>query len=45
MLMKIFFDLDIVDHTGHGIPIIIEKYGREVFDISDNNIIVTIPLI
>lgn len=42
-LMKIFSDLDIVDHTGHGIPIIIDKYGREVFDISDNHIIVTIP--
>ena len=42
-LMKIFSDLDIVDHTGHGVPIIIEKYGREAFDISDNHIIVTIP--
>ena len=42
-LMKIFSDLDIVDHTGHGVPIINEKYGREAFDISDNHIIVTIP--
>ena len=42
-LMKIFSDLDIVDHTGHGIPIIIEKYGRDAFEISDNHIIVTIP--
>lgn len=41
-LMKFFSDLDIVDHTGHGVPIIIEKYGREAFDISDNHIIVTI---
>ena len=42
-LMKIFSDLDIVDHTGHGVPIIIEKYGRDAFEISDNHIIVTIP--
>lgn len=42
-LMKIFSDLDIVDHTGHGVPIIIEKYGRVAFEISDNHIIVIIP--
>lgn len=42
-LMKIFSDLDIVDHTGHGVPIIVEKYGRKAFDISNNHIIVTIP--
>lgn len=42
-LMKIFSDLDIVDHTGHGVLIIIEKYGRVAFEISDNHIIVTIP--
>ncbi len=29
-LTKIFSDLDIVDHTGHGIPIIIENYGKGV---------------
>ena len=42
-LMKIFSDLDIVEHTGHGIPTIIEKYGKNVFDISENYIMVTIP--
>lgn len=42
-LMKIFSQLDIVDHTGHGIPIIIDKYGKEAFDISSNYIMVTIP--
>lgn len=41
-LIKIFNQLDIVDHTGHGIPIIIGKYGKEVFDTSDNYIMVTI---
>ena len=42
-LMKIFNQLDISDHTGHGIPIIVEKYGKEVFKITDNYIMVTIP--
>ncbi len=42
-LMKIFSQLDIVDHTGHGIPIIVNKYGVEAFEISDNYILVTIP--
>ncbi len=42
-LMKIFSDLDIVDHTGHGVPIIVEKYGKEAFEISSNYIIVKIP--
>ncbi|MDD4070512.1 MAG: putative DNA binding domain-containing protein [Candidatus Izemoplasmatales bacterium] len=42
-LMKIFSLLNIVDHTGHGIPIIINKYGKEAFDIRDNYIMVTIP--
>lgn len=41
--MKIFSDLDIVEHTGHGIPTITEKYGTDVFDITDNYIMVTIP--
>ena len=43
VLMRIFLKLGIVEHTGHGVPIIIEKYGKEVFEINDNHIIVTIP--
>ena len=42
-LMKIFSDLDIVEHTGHGIPTIIAKYGKKAFTLSDNFIIATIP--
>ena len=42
-LMRIFQDLDITEHTGHGIPKIVECYGREVFDIADNYINVIIP--
>lgn len=42
-LMKIFSDLDIADNTGHGIPTIIEHYGKDVFDIEPNHIIISIP--
>ena len=41
--MKIFNQLDISDHNGHSIPIIVEKYGIEVFKITDNYIMVSIP--
>lgn len=30
VLMRIFLKLGIVEHTGHGIPKIIEKYGKEL---------------
>ena len=42
-LMDIFSRLGIVEHTGHGIPKIVEKYGQEVFEISASYIKVTIP--
>ncbi len=42
-LMEIFARLGIVEHTGHGIPVIVEKYGKEAFEISDSYIRVTIP--
>lgn len=35
--------LGIVEHTGHGIPKIIEKYGKDAIQIEKNRIIVTIP--
>lgn len=41
--MRIFLKLGIVEHTGHGIPKIIEKYGKEAFDIHDTYINVIIP--
>ncbi len=43
VLMRIFLKLGIVEHTGHGIPKIIEKYGKGVFDIHDTYINVIIP--
>ena len=41
--MEIFTRLGIVEHTGHGIPVIVEKYGKGVFEISDSYIRVIIP--
>ena len=42
-LTDIFVRLGIVEHTGHGVPTIISKYGKEAFEIFDNYIRVTIP--
>ena len=43
VLMRIFLKLGIVEHTGHGIPMIVEKYGKKAFDIHDSYINVIIP--
>ena len=42
-LMNIFSRLGIVEHTGHGIPVIVGKYGKDVFEISNSYIRVIIP--
>lgn len=42
-LMRIFLNMGLTEHTGHGIPIIVKKYGEEVFEIEDNYIRCTIP--
>lgn len=41
-LMNIFLRLGLVERTGHGIPLIVSKYGKEAFDIHDNYIKVTV---
>ena len=43
MLMTIFNQMNISEHTGHGIPVIVSKYGKEAFEITNNYINVTIP--
>ena len=43
-LLKIFSDLNYIEQTGHGVPLIVKNYGKNAFYISDNTIIVTIPL-
>ncbi len=42
-LMRILSDLEYAEHTGHGVPTIVNKYGKEAFEITSNYIIVRIP--
>ena len=42
-LQKIFGQLGFVEQTGHGIPLIIAKYGMQAFEITDNFLNVIIP--
>ena len=37
-LMRIFLNMGLTEHTGHGIPTIVEKYGKDVFEIESNYI-------
>ena len=41
-LMRIFLNMGLTEHTGHGIPTIVKNYGEEVFEIEDNYIRCTI---
>lgn len=42
-LQKIMGQLNFIEQTGHGVPLIVSKYGKNAFDITDNFITVTIP--
>lgn len=42
-LFKIMGQLGIVEQTGHGNLVIVDKYGKNAFEIADNHITVTIP--
>ncbi len=42
-LWSIFSSSDYAEQTGHGVPTIVNEYGREAFKISDNYLTVTIP--
>ena len=42
-LMRVFLNMGLTEHTGHGVPTIIDKYGKEVFEITDNYIKCKIP--
>ena len=41
--MRIFLSMNLVEHIGHGVPTIVNKYGEEAFEIEDNYIKCTIP--
>lgn len=42
-LMRIFKDLDLVEHLGSGIPRILQTYGKECFHFSENFIRMAFP--
>lgn len=42
-LKDIFVSLGYSEQSGHGVPIIVEKYGKEAFKMSSGTITVTIP--
>lgn len=42
-LMRIFLNMGLTEHTGHGVPTIVEKYGTDVFEIEKDYIRCTIP--
>lgn len=42
-LMKIFLQCGIVEHSGHGVPLVVKEYGEEAYAFSQNMITVTIP--
>lgn len=35
--------MGLTEHTGHGVPTIIKKYGKEIFEITDNYVNCKIP--
>ena len=41
-LFTICLVLKIVEQSGHGVPIIVEKYGKEAYDFSSDSIVVTL---
>ena len=40
-LQKIMGQLGIVEQTGHGVPLIVSKYGRDAFEVTSSHITVT----
>ena len=43
-LLTVFMAANYAEQSGHGIPTIVEKYGRDVFSFDDGMLKVTIPL-
>lgn len=41
--MNIFLQCGIVEHSGHGVPIVVKEYGEQAYLFSKNMITVTIP--
>ena len=43
MLMRVFLNMKLTEHTGNGIPTIVNQYGQDVFHIEEHFINVVIP--
>ena len=43
MLMRIFLNMELTEHTCHGVPTIVSKYGKQAFHIEESYINVVIP--
>lgn len=41
--MNIFLQCDIVEQSGHGVPIIVSEYGENAYKFSESSITVVIP--
>ena len=41
--MRVFLNIGLTEHTGHGVPTIIKKYGKDIYEITDNYIKCIIP--
>lgn len=44
-LMRVFIATGLCEHTGHGVPIVVEKYGEKAYQINDGSVRVTIPFL
>jgi predicted HTH transcriptional regulator len=44
-LMRVFKDLELVEHLGSGIARILRKYDKSIYQISNNYIRVVFPII
>lgn len=42
-LFSLFTLAGLTEQSGHGVPVIVRRYGREAFHLSDNGVVVTIP--
>ncbi len=43
ILTRIFIQLGLIEQTGHGVLLVVEKYGKNAFEFLDNFLKVTIP--
>ena len=42
-LMRVFIATGLCEHTGHGVPVILKRYGEDAFEIGGNSVRVRMP--